>query len=583
MKKTILYALLTLTLLCLGTVLMTGCSDDEIKQPISVPGGDDSTGDRLDDSKFNIYYKGQYACAFVIPDSATDIEQTVANKLKATLSSRTGNMQLELVKESQLSDQYTHLFLIGRTSFSESQAVYSSLGKRSASISVSGTRLVFAFDNVTSGDTVIKTLMGALSEGGLSANEIRLPLDFTASYTALPNADELPAYSSTQTLTDCGNGSNMISSNTTLQAFLSYCLQLETMGFKKTVVREQSGNHFYSFEGENDYVYAYFSAYNSQARVVSGPLESFAAQDYSNGEPQTVSPYIASIPQPDNGQGYVFRLPDGRFIVHDGGYVGDDRVYSTLKQLQPEGKIVIAAYFISHPHSDHYPAFIDFIKEHRKDADIVLERVMLNMGANNSFIVKTDDRDENCSGDVAKIRSALSSYIPNVPVIQVHTGQLIDFGGATVEVLYTMEDILPRPLPNVNDSSLAIRISMKGHKILVLADTCYDSGPIMTEMWGDHLRSDILQVAHHGQWPSEKELYHCIKAEVILIPAVREKLAEYLLIKEGTSTAKVFIEYAKDVYISGDALEIINLPYTILNNKRAVLIALNPDLADSIP
>jgi hypothetical protein len=292
------------------------------------------------------------------------------------------------------------------------------------------------------------------------------------------------------------------------------------------------------------------------------------AEDVGDGDHTTLS----TIPADAMGK--------QRLIVKEPGIIaGVEMAKNVFNKFDPELKMTI---FINDG-AEVKPGDIAFEVEGKVRSLLQTERVMLNISSNSSYVVKTADRDEDCSDDAAKIRNLINSYIPKVPVLKVHTGQVIDFGGATVEILYTIEDLLPEPMLNVNNSSLVIRISMAGHKIMLLADTCYESGPLMTEMWGEHLRSDILQVAHHAQWPAEPELYHCIKAEVILIPAVREKLAEYLLIKEGTGTAKVFVGYAKDVYISGDAVEIIELPYTVRNNKHAVLIALNPELTNKIP
>jgi hypothetical protein len=77
-----------------------------------------------------------------------------------------------------------------------------------------------------------------------------------------------------------------------------------------------------------------------------------------------------------------------------------------------------------------------------------------------------------------------------------------------------------------------------------------------------------------------EEIYHSIQAETLLIPAVTWRLKEYLLIKEGVSTMKAYLKYAVDLYVSGDEMQIIELPYVIQNNKNAALKAVNPDLVN---
>ena len=160
---------------------------------------------------------------------------------------------------------------------------------------------------------------------------------------------------------------------------------------------------------------------------------------------------------------------------------------------------------------------------------------------------------------------------PDLTITQVHTGQLIDFGDATVEILYTMEDLMPAELPNINDSSMAIRLKMGGSSFMILGDTCYRSGPIMHDMWGDYLKSDIVQVAHHGLWPSVESIYHDIAAEVVIVPA---RLARYKFdISDGRwdEQTEAFLSYAKDLYTACDEPIMIELPYVFKNNKDAMV------------
>ena len=158
-------------------------------------------------------------------------------------------------------------------------------------------------------------------------------------------------------------------------------------------------------------------------------------------------------------------------------------------------------------------------------------------------------------------------YAPDIPMIKVHTGQMINFGDATVEILYTVEDLMPAQLPNINDSSMAIRMELGGSSFIILADTCYDSGPIMHDMWGDYLESDIVQVAHHGLWPSVESIYHDINAEVVIVPA---RFSRYKYDIDGSSWKKqtaAILSYAKDLYVTCDGIVKIELPYVFKNNK----------------
>ena len=130
---------------------------------------------------------------------------------------------------------------------------------------------------------------------------------------------------------------------------------------------------------------------------------------------------------------------------------------------------------------------------------------------------------------------------------------------------------MPSKLPNINDSSLVIRLHIATQSVILLADTCYDSGPIMNKIWGSYLKSDIMQIAHHGQWPSVAEIYHSIQAEVVLFPSMTKNVKHWVVDSRWSAVMQVVLDYAEDIYISGDALTVIELPLWLEYNKKDVL------------
>ena len=299
-----------------------------------------------------------------------------------------------------------------------------------------------------------------------------------------------------------------------------------------------------------------------------GPAGSLLLGDYSAHTGKEAAPYIASIPQPEMGEGYIVRLPDGRFIIQDGGYEGDDRVYRTLRELVGDEEILIAAWFISHPHADHYPAFTDFIKNHSSDSDVTVERVIHNYGHIDMLTTSAKYVDPIPVADVLAFYETLERYAPDIPIFKAHTGQLISFGSATVEILYTVEDIIPEPITNPNDSSMVIRIKIGEDSLIFLNDTCYASGPIIHDLWGAYLRTDIVQIAHHGMWPSVESIYHDIAAKVVLVPNLYKYFKDYISDSRWVGVIDAALSYAKDLYVSGDKLMVHKLPYVFENNKE---------------
>ena len=364
----------------------------------------------------------------------------------------------------------------------------------------------------------------------------------------------------------------------TPEKFDAYCAELDKTDFIKVEAHETMGNRFATYRGKDSYVYVYYTACTGKMRVITGPVEELAEQSYCVDAGQKYDPYISSISQPDNGLGLILRLPDGRFIIHDGGYEGEDRVYAALRNLVPDGKIVIAAWFISHPHIDHYGAFTDFLVNHGDDENIVLERIMLNFTEPDRYIALEVYGDT--VEDVKYIHKVMDENVPNVPVLKVHTGQNIDFGDATVEILYTIEDHMPQDLRNINDSSMVMRITLGGQSFMILADTGYYSGPILDDMWGDYLKSDILQVAHHGQWPSVESIYHKIAAQVVIVPAKLSRYKDDISDSQWEAQTGAFLSYAKDLYTACDAPIMIELPHVLQNNKDQMVADIKNNTQD---
>ena len=370
-------------------------------------------------------------------------------------------------------------------------------------------------------------------------------------------------------IVDCGDESHMIHiQDATADAFNDYCSKIAEKGFTLISQRSVANNLFATFTNESKYIYLYYTDYNKQIRLMIGPVGSLLLGDYSINTGKEAAPYIASVPQSEMGEGYIVRLPDGRFIIQDGGYEGDDRVYRTLRELVGDEEILIAAWFISHPHADHYPAFTDFIKNHSSDSDVTVERVIHNYGHIDMLTTSAKYVDPIPVADVLAFYETLERYAPDIPIFKAHTGQLISFGSATVEILYTVEDIIPEPITNPNDSSMVIRIKIGEDSMIFLNDTCYASGPIIHDLWGAYLKTDIVQIAHHGMWPSVESIYHDIAAKVVLVPNLYKYFKDYISDSRWVGVIDAALSYAKDLYVSGDKLMVHKLPYVIENNKE---------------
>ena len=355
---------------------------------------------------------------------------------------------------------------------------------------------------------------------------------------------------------DCGDGTVMtVVPNTDAAAYLEYLEILRQCGFhmfaQPSKIKE---NLFATYIKDGIYVHAYFTAYNSTARIICGSAEMLPSQKGSTEPSKKCDPLMTLVGQPSYmncGQGHVFLLPDGRLIVYDGGDLYADRpdyMYEELRRVAPDPEhMVVAAWFMSHPHDDHQHGFEEFIEKHADDATVKIESVVYNYGPSDIYqFVRNDGIEENGFAEAENMRKKVAKYLPHVRTVKAHTGQVLRYGDVSVEVLFTVEDYLPKTLDFVNSASLVIRLYIGDRTILMLADTTHSSGRMLENMYGEYLASDMVQIAHHGMWASHSSLYRLIAAPILIWPNNSEWADKW---REDKAVATA-LSYAKEVYLA---------------------------------
>ncbi len=205
----------------------------------------------------------------------------------------------------------------------------------------------------------------------------------------------------------------------------------------------------------------------------------------------------------NNGLCYVVTLQDGRYIVYDGGYknANDAQIlYEFLRDNnRREGNPVIAAWVLTHSHSDHYGAFLAFTENFSKQ--VTVENFVLNTGAPTCYTGGHDTLLE-AVGAYAK------TYYGGAKVLQPHIGQRLYFCDVELETLYTHEmfHFNGLDLTNENSASLVTRLLIDGVSLLITGDANRDTNREMVGIYDEYLKSDFVQVAHHGNGGFSEEL-----------------------------------------------------------------------------
>ena len=261
------------------------------------------------------------------------------------------------------------------------------------------------------------------------------------------------------------------------------------------------------------------------------------------------------------GSGHVIMLEDGRFIVVDGGScsckVADaavwcdhvDLIWNAMLNLykkayganaEPtaQAPIHVAAWYLTHGHSDHYSAFNKMIKlinnDDAKKAIFKMDYIIANLPGANSLFENTTTT-WGYSPDFANMQN----YLGGIKLIKPYAGQKLYFANLEIEVLMTFGDHLPYRINNTNDTNTVARFNIgstdkktgvpgKTTSVMILGDSWRASSRFLCSMYGDYLKSDITQISHHGNIGAEKELYDKIAPTGVLFNNTKTDFKNYV-------------------------------------------------------
>ena len=204
----------------------------------------------------------------------------------------------------------------------------------------------------------------------------------------------------------------------------------------------------------------------------------------------------------------VIKSPHGKLIVIDGGWEADADKLSSLI-LQQGGKV--DAWLIMHPHEDHVGALCAILNDSARK--IKIDKIYCSLA--------TPEWYRQVSPTGAGIADQLLSAFTKLPV-----GTVTNNIGRGTEI--NINDVNIRVLNNrgvytyngVNNSSLVYKIRVSGQSILILGDLAYDGGKdLIKTCTVAELKSDIVQMAHHGQQGVDQDAYALIAPTTCLWPS----------------------------------------------------------------
>ena len=613
MKSNKKFIILSITLaLC---ILLSGCNKTEDAETVTETDIIETTPETEEPapSEYTIVSGKEAIFSIVRPQelTASDIPVAAAIEIRKFINDRTG-VSPKLGDDWKAADaEYDSKafeILVGATAHPESAAVMSSIGYGDYAIRAVGNKIV-VFSYTDAGyEEAIKKVKNLLAKGIEKADDGSVTLTLAAEDLNVVGTVEkmtasLPNYAGGKTKAVVNAGDRcyeIIIEETNSYQYKNYLSVLASGGYKTHSENDIAGNLFSTLYNGTYTVNAGFYKNQEEVRIIIEPFEDDTLPLGKSDEKAITTPLLTMIGLDNliggeyqkNGLCLVYRLSDGSFIIVDGGHTEDASVSAndilTVLREQSAGyaksdsDIRIAAWIITHPHSDHFGALV---KGYTMFSKIKIERIFGNFWPEDTFLSLQAAKDTFAPGKYTTYNQAVG-LAENIGADYVvpHAGQVWYFGNTAFEFLYTLESFLPRTTPTFNTCSLIFRTvttdeSGKEYSVMVTGDATGYTMEIIAETYGEELKCDLVQLAHHGSITSGNNggtqlAYTLMKPSVLFWPVGND---HYNTCKDYTYNHALLEgknpNFA-ELYIAGwqGNRVTITLPYTLGTAEKKVVL-----------
>ncbi len=208
---------------------------------------------------------------------------------------------------------------------------------------------------------------------------------------------------------------------------------------------------------------------------------------------------------------FVLVTKNDNAIVIDGGRPEDMPLVK-----EKIGGRHISAWILTHAHNDHISGFV-FELGRNGGADFDIGTVYYNFPPYDELIGKTDVEDTDY------FRTELNEMLPAFAAVRdriapkehiVRQGESIEIDEVRIDFIYTWHDgLTSNPM---NDSSLVFKVTTPNKTVLFLGDLGPDGGDVLFRESRHLLKSDIVQMAHHGHMNVGIDVYAEIMPEACM-------------------------------------------------------------------
>ena len=211
----------------------------------------------------------------------------------------------------------------------------------------------------------------------------------------------------------------------------------------------------------------------------------------------------------------IFKTKEGKIVVIDGGRIPDtERFIRVLKKISGREVPHVDAWLFSHFHTDHFGVYYTLCSDERFRGKVTVGTFYCDLLTEEFYTTLAKEKVTNA----AIIRSAMIN--PDSPtgakICTVKKGDVIAVDEIEFEVIH-VPDISMADKMNMNDSSVVYKMTYDGKQtMMLLGDAEWVCSNDLVENCKDKLKSDIVQVGHHGCGNVSAECYELIDADAYI-------------------------------------------------------------------
>lgn len=224
-------------------------------------------------------------------------------------------------------------------------------------------------------------------------------------------------------------------------------------------------------------------------------------------------------------------------IVVDGGWTDDA---ASVREVIYDLGGHVDAWILTHPHQDHIGAFNLLYQE--LDGMISIDKIYTVDMASPDKCLEVAPWDS-----VDAYNDFLALNIPELTYL--YTGDKLDICDLQFEIISAYDDNVKNLSKDfLNDGSMIFKVTNQQESMLFCADVGINMSDFLVNKWGNSLKADYLQMAHHGYGGLSDEFYSLVSPKVAFFDAPDWLMYDETGTYDNPQNAEVMKSLGSDIY-----------------------------------